>query len=205
MLIKARLPFMRRLFGFLGIASLLFSILSMPALADMTDKEKKALTWLLADQLSLAALLHAQGNANDIEQSTLDRTKRVANALEVEIPPFPARSGKSADDTARMIGYLLDEEGWKVAKTLSQKYGTEHELLFEVSSKSNLLLTLYAPGDKLGTTIAEVIQTRCSALGLPQELWINVVNAVRTKKSASEVKSAVSKMHTQVSEYYLQK
>ena len=72
-------------------------------------------------------------------------------------------------------------------------------LLFEVSVKSNLLILLYEPGDDQG--IGGVIQARCYEIGLPNNLWLDVVNAVNGKASKDEVKNSVFKMHDDVAAY----
>ena len=61
------------------------------------------------------------------------------------------------------------------------------------------MILLYEPGDDQG--IGSVIQSRCNEVGLPNNLWLDVVNAVNGKASKDEVKNAVFKMHDDVATY----
>ena len=51
------------------------------------------------------------------------------------------------------------------------------------------MILLYEPGNDQG--IGSVIQARCNEIGLPNNLWLDVVNAVNGKASKDEVKNAV--------------
>lgn len=46
-----------------------------------------------------------------------------------------------------------------------------------------------------------MIQSRMSEIGLPENLWISVVNAINNKASEGDVKEAVFKMHDDVATY----
>ena len=68
---------------------------------------------------------------------------------------------------------------------IAEQFGKNAGLLFEISVKSNLLILLYEPGSDQG--IGGVIQSRCNEIGLPNNLWLDVVNAVNGKASKDEV------------------
>ena len=59
-----------------------------PSRAEMADLAKAA-AWRLGDQLSLAGLLYAQGGQNDNVEQLLTSIKPLAEAMEIEIKPFP--------------------------------------------------------------------------------------------------------------------
>ncbi|HSD93717.1 MAG TPA: hypothetical protein VLB11_11920, partial [Methyloceanibacter sp.] len=71
--------------------------------------------------------------------------------------------------------------------------------LFEIAVKSNLLILLYEPGNDQG--IADVLQSRCTEIGLPNNLWFDVVNTVRSNSSKEDVKDAIFEMHDNVAAY----
>ena len=95
--------------------------------------------------------------------------------------------------------YLIKGDGAEIGRQIAQKFGKEAGTLFEISVKSNLLILLYEPGEDQG--IGGVIQSRCTEIGLPNNLWLDVVNAVNGKASKGEVKNAVFKMHDDVATY----
>ena len=61
------------------------------------------------------------------------------------------------------------------------------------------MLLLYEPGDDRG--IAGVIQSRMTEVGLPENLWMGVVNAINNKVPQGELKDAIFKMHDDVAAY----
>jgi hypothetical protein len=159
----------------------------------------KAAAWRLGDQLSLAALLYAQGNQDEKVEELLASIKPVAEAMELEIKPFPARSSDSAQTYADVIHYLIDGDGADLGREISEKFGNAAGTLFEVSVKSNLLILLYQPGEDQG--IGGVIQARMSEIGMPENLWISLVNAIKSNAPEGDVKDAVFKMHDDVAAY----
>jgi hypothetical protein len=159
----------------------------------------KAAAWRLGDQLSLAALLYAQGNQDEKVEELLASIKPVAEAMELEIKPFPARSSDSAQTYADVIHYLIDGDGADLGREISEKFGNAAGTLFEVSVKSNLLILLYQPGEDQG--IGGVIQARMSEIGMPENLWIGLVNAIKSNAPEGDVKDAVFKMHDDVAAY----
>ena len=159
----------------------------------------KAAAWRLGDQLSLAALLYAQGNQEDKVEQLLSNIKPVAEAMEVEIKPFPPRAADSAQTYADVIHYLIEGDGAELGREIAEKFGNPAGTLYEVAVKSNLLILLYEPGEDQG--IGGVIQARMTEIGLPENLWIGVVNAINNKASADDVRNAVFKMHDDVATY----
>jgi len=159
----------------------------------------KAAAWRLGDQLSLAGLLYAQGNQEDKVTELLSGIKPLAEAMQVEIKPFPPRSADSSQTYADVIHYLIAGDGAALGSEIGQKFGTPAGTLFEVSVKSNLLILLYQPGEDQG--IGGVIQARMSEIGMPENLWMGVVTAVNNKAPEADVKDAVFKMHDDVAAY----
>lgn len=159
----------------------------------------KAAAWRLGDQLSLAALLYAQGNQEDKVEQLLSGIKPLAEAMQVEIKPFPPRAATSTETYATVIHYLIEGDGAELGRAISAKFGNEAATLYEVSVKSNLLILLYQPGDDQG--IGGVIKSRMTEIGLPENLWMGVVTAIDGKASEGDVKEAVFKMHDDVAAY----
>ena len=159
----------------------------------------KAAAWRIGDQLSLAGLLYAQGGEEENVTQLLSSIKPLTEAMQIEIKPFPPRAATPVETYAEVIQYLIKGDGAEIGRQISGKFGNEARTLFEVSVKSNLLILLYEPGDDQG--IGSVIQSRCSEISLPNNLWIDVVNAVNSKASKDVVKDAVFKMHDDVAAF----
>lgn len=197
-----RAPFeavsLRRLWTCAVAGALLFLFGVANAHATPEDLAKAA-AWRLGDQLSLAGLLYAQGNQEDKVAELLSGIKPLAEAMQLEIKPFPPRSTDSSQTYADVIHYLIAGDGADLGSQIAQKFGSAAGTLFEVSVKSNLLILLYQPGEDQG--IGGVIQARMSEIGLPENLWMGVVTAINNKASEGDVKDAVFKMHDDVATY----
>ena len=129
--------------------------------------------------------------------------KPLAEAMEIEIKPFPARAATETETYADVIHSLIKGDGAKSGQQMAEKFGVAAGTLYEVSIKSNLLLLLYEPGDDQG--IGGVIQSRMSEVGLPENLWIGVVNAINNKAPQGELKDVIFKMHDVVAAYLAQR
>jgi hypothetical protein len=187
-----------RLFTWLAAGALML-LLGVPATRAEVADLAKAAAWRLGDQISLAGLLYAQGNQDDKVEQLLTNIKPLAEAMEIEIKSFPPRAATETETYADILQYLLKGDGAEAGQQIAQKFGLAAGLLYEVSIKSNLLLLLYEPGDDQG--IGGVIQSRLSEVGLPENLWVGVVDAINNKAPQGELKSAVFKMHDDVAAY----
>jgi hypothetical protein len=125
--------------------------------------------------------------------------KPITEAMQLHLKTFPQRSPDSAQTYADVIHYLIQSDGADLGRDISTKFGNASGALFEVSVKSNLLILLYQPGEDQG--IGGVIEARMSEIGVPENLWIGLVNAINSKAPESDVKDAVFKMHGDVAAY----
>jgi hypothetical protein len=190
----------RRFIGLLGLSGISFTLLGEKLRGKEAGALDKEASWRLGDNLSVAALLYAQDKETPAEKY-LNKAKELAEALGVEVAPFPAKSPGSTSALADVIHYLIKGDGAHIGTTLGKKYGEEDGILFEISVKSNLLLILYAPGEETGRSISEVIESRCKEIQLPSNLWMAVVSAINGQKSEDQVRDTVFKMHTDVASY----
>ena len=181
------------------LAAALLLLLSASAARAEESAVAKAAAWRIGDHLSLAGLLYAQGGEVDNVEELLSSIRPLTAAMQIEIKPFPPRAATPVETYAEMIQYLIKGDGAEIGRQIAQKFGKEAGTLFEISVKSNLLILLYEPGEDQG--IGGVIQSRCTEIGLPNNLWLDVVNAVNGKASKDEVKTAVFKMHDDVATY----
>ncbi len=133
-------------------------LLGVPAARAGDGDVAKAAAWRIGDQLSLAGMLYAQGGQEDNVEQLLSSIKPLADAMQIEIKPFPPRAATQADTYAEMIQYLIKGDGAEIGQEIASKFGNDAGTLYEVSIKSNLLLLLYEPGEDQG--IGGVIQAR---------------------------------------------
>ena len=159
----------------------------------------KAAAWRIGDHLSLAGLLYAQGGEEENVKELISSITPLTDAMQIAIKPFPPRAPAAIETYADIIQYLIKGDGAEIGRQIANGFGKDAGLLFEIAVKSNLLILLYEPGDDQG--IADVLQSRCSEAGLPNNLWFDLVSTVRSNAPKDEVKNAVFKMHDDVAAY----
>ncbi len=190
----------KRFVSALAVAAAL--VLGMASTQAEESTVAKAAAWKIGDQLSLAGLLYSQGGEEENVKELLDSIKPLTDAIKIEIKPFPPRAETPVATYAAVIEYLIKGDGAEIGRQIGEQFGKNAGLLFEISVKSNLLILLYEPGDDQG--LGDLIQSRCNEVGLPNNLWLDVVNAVKGKAPKDEVKNAVFKMHDDVAAYLSQ-
>jgi hypothetical protein len=149
--------------------------------------------------MSLAGMLYAQGGEEDNVKELVESVKPLTDALQIQIKPFPPRGASQVETYAEVIQYLIKGDGAEIGRQIGKDFGKEAGTLYEIAVKSNLLILLYEPGNDQG--IADVLQARCVEINLPNNLWFDVVNSVRSSASKDEVKDAIFKMHDEVAAY----
>ena len=159
----------------------------------------KAAAWRIGDHMSLAGLLYAQGGEEENVKELIDSVKPLTDAMQIAIKPFPPQGATQVETYAEVIQYLIKGDGAEIGRQIGRGFGAEAGTLYEIAVKSNLLILLYEPGNDQG--IADLIQSRCTEVGLPNNLWFDVVSTVRGSASKEDVKNAVFKMHDDVAAY----
>jgi hypothetical protein len=180
----------------LGAALLLFGA---SATCAQESAVAKAAAWRIADHLSLAGLLYAQGGEQHNVDELISSVRPLTEAMQIVIKPFPPRGPSPVETYAEVIQYLIKGDGAEIGRAIGGGFGKEAGTLFEIAVKSNLMILLYEPGNDQG--MAEVIKARCTEIGLPNNLWLDLVNAINSKASKEEVKDAVFRMHDNVAAY----
>src|SRR5262245_17343480 len=131
----------------------------------------RQVAWAVGDRLTLAAVLYDSGAAADQVAARLADARTIALSFGVDVPPLPAKTGEKSEDSASILLFVLRTAGPPIQKALEEKYGAPHARLFELATRSGLLLMLYVPGDSTGATIADVIDRDGPLAHLPEPLW----------------------------------
>ncbi|HRH45694.1 MAG TPA: hypothetical protein PKY82_28900 [Pyrinomonadaceae bacterium] len=170
---------------------------SLPPTTKMPSS--KLIVWELANKTSTAAILY--GLTGNESTDSLPKAKTLAQEVGGDIPPFPPRKGDKIKDTVEILGYLLNDFGKKFGSKIKDKYGDTEAALFETSLKANTLLLIYVADDSTSLAVAKVIRDRAKIGGLPENLWMPVVDKIESGEPFDEVKEAIFKMQTDVSRY----
>jgi hypothetical protein len=181
------------------LAAILLALLGASGVRATESAVAKAAAWRMGDDLSLAGLLYAQGGEEQNVEQLLSRLKPLAESMKIEVKPFPPKAATPIDTYAAVIEYLIKGDGAEIGRQIAKQFGTAAGMLFEISVKSNLLVLLYEPGEDHG--MGSAIQARCNEVGLPNNLWFDVITAINRQAPKDEVKNAVFKMHDDVEAY----
>lgn len=182
-----------------ALGGTLFFLAALPLCAAEESAVAKAAAWRIGDHMSLAGLLYAQGGEQANVDELITSVTPLTDAMKIKIKPFPPRGATPIETYAEVIQYLIKGDGAEVGRQIGKDFGKSAGTLFEVAVKSNLLILLYEPGNDQG--IADVLQSRCTEIGLPNNLWFDVVNTVRSNSSKEDVKDAIFEMHDNVAAY----
>ena len=188
----------RRFLARLALAGVLLFLTAAMVRAQESPVAKAA-AWRIGDHMSLAGMLYAQGGEEDNVKELIDSVKPLTDAMQIQIKPFPPRGASQVETYAEVIQYLIKGDGAEIGRQIGKDFGKAAGMLYEVAVKSNLLILVYEPGNDQG--FADVLQARCVEIGLPNDLWFDVVNTVRSSASKDEVKDAIFKMHDEVAAY----
>lgn len=152
--------------------------------------------------MSLAALAHDRGVAKDKVPAWFAQAKSAAKQLGATVAELPAPAATTETNPAskNVMNYLLID-GQRIGRELTKQHGPEAAALFEVAIKSNLLLLLYTPGSAEGASIADAITQAAPRARLPADLCRPLIDALDRQLPPSDVRLAVQKMHTDVTQY----
>jgi hypothetical protein len=187
-----------------AIICLFLLIFATSAARSQTSAGTKATAWGLGDNLSLAAIAHAEGVQKSAVDGMFAKAAAAGKKFGVTIPTLPVNSGDKIKDKAVALAYLLRKVGGPMGGILKDDFDEEHALLFEISLKSNILLMMYGPGESTTESIANVIKSRSERIGLPPRLTASLLKLIAEGATYEKVKPAVFQMHRDVAAYLKQ-
>lgn len=158
--------------------------------------------WSLGSTLSLAALANDRAASEDKVTGWFDSARQQATALGTtvtELPPRPAADEIDMEGQ-RAMEYLFGQ-GRVIGPHLGSAFGDDHNALFEVALKSNMLLVRYQPEAPISKLLAAAISQAAERAQLPPELVQPVLQAVEAKAPVKDVRDAVFDMHAHVDKY----
>ena len=155
-------------------------------------------SWELGKDLGFAALVRGRHGPDELVKRTLVRVSRHAHALGVDVPAPGPLTDDSIADTAAAIAFLLDTAGKPIYNSLQAEHGDESSALFELGTKSTLLLLLYQPGDSTSEAFASAIERSAGKASLDSSVWQPLVEKVGQGESSENVRSAIQEFQQQM-------
>lgn len=158
--------------------------------------------WRMGWELGLAALGQTQGADPAMVERMFNGCRAYADALRVSLPMLP-EAAEGAGDTARVLHYLLEEAGERVAGDLGNLYGPRAKGLWELATKSTIALILYGPDDEMGLTLADAMERAALRAELPPPTYAGVIAKMRARQPYPTVKAELAAMNDRIVAHYL--
>lgn len=183
-----------------------------PALAPVTNSVDPAsfqipggarrAAWQLGSKLTLAALANDRGIARDEVPKWFAEAQTMGAELNIEIAPLPARPSAPEEEAASrdVLSYILGQEK-AIGTEILNEYGPADAALFQLATRTNLLLVLNEPGTKAVQTIIKSIEALGPRTDLPNDLWQPLVGLLKRGENPADVRAAVRQMHDDVSRH----
>jgi hypothetical protein len=162
----------------------------------------KHAAWILGGRFSLAALANERGIAADEVPKWFDEARATADSLEVPLAALPERPLEAPSDTPsrEVLGYILEQEK-TIGPKLAAMYGEDHDAMFRLSVRTNLLRVLNRPGSKAVDTLSKSITELGPRSGLPSGLWQPLIGAMHDGATSAAIRAAVPQMHEKVEQH----
>jgi hypothetical protein len=130
---------------FLTAAAMLAVVAGLPGgRAEAADMSRLG-AWAIGHNLSPAALLYAQDAPQQNIDPPLGKAKTAAQALKVDIKPFPPKGKTGIETGSAVIQYLSKGNGRSTGEAIFKKYGRDQATLFEIAVKSNMASSCTSP------------------------------------------------------------
>ena len=169
--------------------------------ANAFPKSRQA-AWSLGSTLSLAAIANDRAVAEDRVAGWFETSRQQAEALGTVVADLPPRPTADQVDPEgrRAMEYLL-AQGQVIGPHLAATFGDDHNALFEVALKSNLLLVRYQPQAPVAELLAAAISDASERADLPPEVVQPVLTLVEQGAPWMDVRNAVFDMHALVEQH----
>ena len=113
--------------------------------------------------------------------------------------PSPTKlTGDVSADTAAAIQFLLETAGKPIYTALQEKHSNEHSALFELATKSSLLMMLYQPGDSTGTSLATAIEKASKKAKLESTVWKSLIEKIQNGETKADVSTEIKQFQSRV-------
>jgi TPR repeat protein len=170
--------------------------------APPASRSLKPMIWALGHNLAFAGLLNTmtdKPNAARLRDDAFAKAQTIGRALDLPIAVLPAATGQERNSAS--MDYLLRGPVQEIAREIKTRYGTDHAALFELALHTDLLMTLYIPGDDYARSLKTAILQLGPASGLPPSLWTPLAAKIDAAAPRAEVTAAAKAMTEGVASY----
>jgi hypothetical protein len=168
---------------------------------DSTNTKRAA--WILGSWFSRAVLENDLGAARDDVAKSLAEAQAMAESLNISLATLPAPPTTQPSNTPlsrEALGHIVEQEK-AIGTQLAKSHGDEHDALFRLAVRTNLLRVLNAPGSKPLETLSRSITDLGPRSGLPIKFWQPLLDVLNSGAAPDGVRAAVTRMHANVEQH----
>ncbi|MCI0333785.1 MAG: hypothetical protein L0228_11250 [Planctomycetes bacterium] len=162
----------------------------------------KRAAWILGSRFSLAALANDRGIAAENVPKWFDEAQTMAESLNIPLAALPERPATATPDSAsrEVLSYMLDQEK-AIGPKLANDFGDDHDAIFRLALRTNLLRVLNTPGSKAVETLSKSITDLGPRSGLPIGLWQPLLDVLNEGATSAAIRTAVPQMHERIEQH----
>ena len=168
---------------------------AQPAPPAPSDRE---VAFQLGLVLGSTVLARTSGAPPEVVERQRQRGVVLARALDLEVAPYPALTGRKLDDVSAGMAYLLDGSGKDMIARVRASRGEREAALLELGMKMGVMRFMYMPRGKLNSAFVSVLDRT----GKAAQLETSSVRATATKIKANaprtDVYAAIDAMETAI-------
>ncbi len=157
-------------------------------------------TWQMSSKWSMAVALQAKGRDADNFGERLEQAHDAASLLKVSLPALPTHE-EGADRLSANLVFLLEDGGPRLVGELNQRYDANHAALVELAIKTHVLLLNYTPASPRLAPVIIAIRQAAESSGLPESVWLELVELLESRADFPEVKAAIFQLHQRATEH----
>jgi hypothetical protein len=159
----------------------------------------KRAAWLLGSRFSLAALANDRGIVPEEVAKWSEEARSMAELLNVPLAASPERPATppSEGPSREVLGHILNQEK-AIGERLAADHSEEHDAIFRLATRTNLLRVLNTPGTKAVDTLSTSIADLGPRSGLPLALWQPLLDVLNEGAASAAIRAAVQQMHERI-------
>ena len=166
-----------------------------------SSRSPKTASFELGSSLGLSMALHNASPTAGATQKTVDKTRVLARNIGKQLPKYPELSGNRSKNQSALLKFAVKTVGSPFAKAVRDRYGDGEMELFEMGLKSNLLLSIYQPGQSTAKSIAKSIEKAAESNNIPKDVWNKLVVAIEDGAPFAEIKGHVMALNRDMNRY----
>ena len=168
---------------------------AQPAPPAPSDRE---VAFQLGLVLGSTVLARTNGAPPEVVERQRQRGVVLAHALDLEVAPYPALTGRKLDDVSAGMAYLLDGSGKDLIARVRASRGEREAALLELGMKMGVMRFMYMPRGRLNSAFVSVLDRTGKAAQLETPTVRATATKIKANAPRTDVYTAIDAMETAI-------